>query len=247
MKFKYKITKLNYFFSKKSNIIIFLLLLLGVLIPTLSGSSDTNLWKKLFSIISNPFFNSMYFISIGLNVIYMTSEHSKNYNIISRYKSYHNMVYDFINDIIVYTVYLAIISLILAISGAILLSFGNISMVSHPDYSIPLIIYIVIFFIRNTILSCLINIFLYLLFLRIGKYLTTLIVLLNSSLFFLLPNNGRIISRFYKLFLIPHYYYSYNAYSNLYVETICSILLIMIILTSLSIIIKIILKKKRDI
>ena len=83
--------------------------------------------------------------------------------------------------------------------------------------------------------------------LRIGKYLTTLIVLLNSSLFFLLPNNGRIISRFYKLFLIPHYYYSYNAYSNLYVETICSILLIMIILTSLSIIIKIILKKKRDI
>ena len=224
MEFRARLVRLNSFFSKKNNILIYLIIFIGVLIPSLSPSFDTNIWNRLLSILNNPFFNCMYFFAIGLNVMYMVKENSKSFNFIIRFNNYHNLIKSFIKDIIIYTIFLYFISFILSFAGSILFSLDNFSMVDYFDYSFPVIIYIIFFAIRSIMISCLLNIIIYLLTLNRGKILSTIILTINSSLFLVLPQNYKIINHFYDLHIFPQYYYMYNSYSTFMLETICTII-----------------------
>ena len=56
MEFRARLVRLNSFFSKKNNILIYLIIFIGVLIPSLSPSFDTNIWNRLLSILKGSFY-----------------------------------------------------------------------------------------------------------------------------------------------------------------------------------------------
>ena len=142
--YKLRLVKINSFVSKKKSLIIFLLLLIGVFVPGFSGTNYLNFWDRLITIITNPFFNFMLFISVGYGLIMMLGDNFNCYNIVLRYKDYKSMINDYAKDVVCYSIYLTIISFLLAIAGAIVLSFGNYQMISYLYYDIPVIYYIII-------------------------------------------------------------------------------------------------------
>lgn len=245
-KYKYEFSKLNYFFNKKSNLFVFLLIFLGAVLSTLSGSLSYNFWYKLFDILNNPIFNMLFFISIGLNVIYMMSEFSKSYLIVSRYKNFPQMIKKIAKDISIYTLYLYIISLIIAISGAIIFSFGNFNMINHPFYDIPIIFYIIFYIIRNAIIICIINLIIYLLLILFKKIFATFIIMLNSVFFFILFTDSSNILHFYNIKIIYHYYFTSIRYSSFLLEIVCSFFEIFVLAFIYKIFYKYIVSKKRD-
>jgi hypothetical protein len=239
-------SKYNSFFEKRSSLLIFLLLVLGVLIPTLSGSPTYNFWYKLFTILTSPFFNMMFFLAIGINVIYISSEFSKSYNIINRYTSYRKLVKNFIGDIVFTTIILLLVASILSIAGAVLLSFGDLSMINHPYYNIPMLFYIIFYIVRSCIFACIINAVVYQLLIILKDFATIILFLIINSLFMLLPNGILEISHFYNMPLLYHYYFSSVQYSSLFLEMICSSLEFLILLIIYKLFFKIVTLKKRD-
>ena len=214
--------------------------------PTLSGSPSSNFWYKLFSIITSPFFNMMFFLSIGANVIYVSSELSKSYNIISRYSNYDKLIKSFIHDIIITTVILCVVSIILAIAGAIVFSYGDFSMFVHPYYDIPIAIYIPLFLLRSWILACLINVIIYFLFIIFKKMASTFIILILSSFFLIMPSCMTEISHFYNMKLMYHYYFSMVHYSSLFLEMTCSFIQFIILFAIYKLLYRFVALKKRD-
>ena len=239
-------SKYNYFFEKKSSLLIFLLLVLGLLIPTFSGSPTQNFWYKLFAILTSPFFNMMFFVPIGINVIYISSEFSKSYNIINRHPSYKRLINYFTGDIVNTTIILFIVALVLSIAGAVLLSFGDFSMINHPYYNIPIVFYIIFYLIRSCIFACVINAMIYQLLIVMNEYATIIFFLIVNSLFMILPSGVFEISHFYHMHLLYHYYFSSIQYSSLILEAICSLLEFLLLLLVYKLIFKMVTFKKRD-
>lgn len=244
-KLLFNFAKINYLLEKKSNLLVFLLILIGVLIPTLSGSMTTNFWYRLFSILNSPFYNFMLFIATGLNVIHISGELSKSYNIVNRYANYKILIKKFIHDIVVTTIILSIVGFILSISGAVIFSFGNISMIEHNIYGIPIIIYIVFYIIRGCIFACIVNSIIYLLSLLINKIGAIIIVLLLNSPFMIISKIF-IIEHFYNMPLLYHYYYLSIEYSTFLLEIICSVLELFLLIIIRSLIHHFVTLKKRD-
>ncbi len=236
--------KFNYYFSKKNTLLIFLLILVGCLIPTLSGSESFNFWYKLLNILRNPIFNMLFFIAVGLNVIYLISDFSKSYEIISRYQNVRKNIDKNKKDIFIYTIYISFISLLIAISGAIIFSFGDFAMLKY--YNLPIIYYIIFYFIRNSIIAGIINVIIYYLFMILKKISITILILLNSLLFTLLPISSSVIKHFYNMKLLYHYYFLETYYETFFLEIICSLLEILILVFFSKIIYSFIIKKRRD-
>ena len=103
--FKEIFSKINYQFNNKKCLLIFLLLFIGVLLPTLSGSESYNFWSKLYNILNNPVYNMLLFISIGINMIYLIGEMMNNYMIILRCENLNKIIKNFINDVVIFTIY----------------------------------------------------------------------------------------------------------------------------------------------
>lgn len=238
--------KFNYYFSKKKSILIFLLLLMGVLVPTLSGSESYNFWYKLFNILNNPVYNMLLFISIGINAIYMANEFMSSYFVISRYQNIKNTIKEFEKDIIVFTIFLLAISFIIAIAGAIIFSFGDFRMINHPYYDFPIIYYILFFLIRSFVIATLVNSILYLFMFKFNKIVSTFIILINGTLFFSLPDNNFLISHFYNMNFLYHYYYNFIKYSSFFLEIIISIIEIIILIGLNKFVFWYVSKEKRD-
>lgn len=240
------LSKINYYFDNKSNLLVFLLLLLGVLIPALSGSSTTNFWSRLYSILNSPIFNFMYFVAVGLNVIHISSELSKSYNVVNRYSNYKTLVKNFVRDIVITTIILSIVATILSISGAILFSFGNVSVIKHPNYDIPIVVYIVFFIIRGCIFACIVNSIIYLLSLLLDKIGVIIIILFSSCLFMITPIFYNDIQHFYNMPLLYHHYFLSIQYTTMFLEIICSVLQFFLLMIVYNLIYKFVATKKRD-
>lgn len=240
------ITTINNIYKKKKYFLIYLILFIGVLIPTFSNYSTYNFWYRLYSIITNPYVNTCFFISTGLNIIYIIKETSKNYYILNRTPSYKKMIINNTKLISISTTYLFLITIILSIAGALLFSFANISSINRPLYNINIIYYIILYIIRYILFSNIINNIIFFLLALTNQYISLLIVLLNSSIFLFLTNKTN-ITHFYNLPLIPHYYFNQTPYQTFLLEIICSLEELLILLLVAAIIYKIITKKKRDI
>ncbi len=242
----FNVSKINYYFERKNSLLIFLLLLIGVLIPALSGSPSNNFWYRLFSILNSPFLNFMYFSAIGLNSIYISSELSKSYNVVNRYSNYKNLITSFVKDVIITTIILSIATIVLSISGAILFSFGNITMIQHPYYNFPIVIYIIFYIIRFFLFTCILTSIVYLLSLLFNKISSIIIILVFSSFFMILPEFLSDVNHFYNMPLLFYYYFLQIHYSTIFLEIICSILQFFMLLLVYKIIYKKITIKKRD-
>ncbi len=246
LNYKEIFSKINFQFSKKNSILIFLLLFIGVLLPTLSGSSSFNFWNKLYNILNNPIYNMLLFISIGVNVIYFISDMINNHMIVSRYNNYKKVIKIFLRYIAIFTIYLMLVSFIMAIAGAIIFSFGDFKMINHSVYDIPIIIYILFFLIRSIIIACIINSIIYLLSLLLNKFIMTIIILLNGSIFFLISYDMSFIEHFYDMHLLYHYYYNSINYGSIFLELIVSIIQILLLIIISKIIFGLVTRKKRD-
>lgn len=238
--------KINHQFNKKKYLLIFLLLLIGVLISSLSASHSHNLWYKFYNTLNNPLYNMLLFFTTNLNIMYLYGDIMSNYNIISRYNNFNMVIKMFNKDIIIYTVYIIFISSILAFAGAIIFSFGDIKMINHPIYNFPIIFYIIFFLLRSMIITSIISIIIFLLYIIINRLLITIITVINSSLFFLNFLNFDIVRHFYNMPLLYHAYFTPIKYDSFFLEIIVSILEVFILLIVSNFIFNIVTKKKRD-
>lgn len=241
-----KIKQYNSYFERKNSLLVFLLILLGVLIPTLSGTPTNNFWYRLNAIMTDNFYNMMLFISIGINTIYYSNELTKNMNAIVRYKDYRDLVGKFIQDIFWVTIYLYVIGFLVAIAGAILFCFGDFSILNHQYYNISLPIYIFILFLRGCILNLIINSIIYLILIYFNKYISTTIILILGGLYFTVPAHA-MVTHFYNMPLIYHYYFIGTIFSSIILEVVCSLIEIFILYMLYKILFNIATCKKRDI
>lgn len=238
--------KFNYYFEKKSNILIFFLLVLGVSIPVFSGIATNNFWYRLNFILLNPFFNAMLSISIGLNVIYFYSELSSYHSIISRYDNYKNLIKKFTKDIVYVNLIVYFVAIILGVSGAIFFCLGDFKMLLHSYYELPIIGYIIFHIIKCCIICVLVNLIIYLFLQTFRKRITYIIIFILSFLFLILPINQSIIQHFYNMPILYHNYFFGITFSTFFLEIICSILEILILCTLYKIMYEICISKKRE-
>lgn len=237
---------LEAFFRQKRNLLVYLLLFLGVLLPALSGSDNYNFWYRIYYILISPFYNAMFYLAIGISTIYMIGEFSKSYTIASRCSDYRAFIKNNMKSIIVQIMYLFVVSFILVIAGAIFFSFNNFGMINHPDYALPIIYYILVYLIRSFLFCSLVTLILYLLFLVVKKVGATVLVLINSSCFYLLLFDVPLVKHFYNMPLLYQYYYGAFHCSTFGLEIICSTLEFIILYIIYKIISRIVLIKKRD-
>lgn len=239
------VCKLNYYFQKKNSLLIFLLILVGVILPTVSGSVGISFFEKLYRIITNQFFNMFFILACGLGIIYIKNEYTKSYNFISRTKDYKQLIKDFIKDIVLVTSFLYCIAIVLSVAGACIFCFGNYEFVTHPTYDFNIIFYLVFFLIRSIVISSIINIIIYL-FSCIFKNKISLFLILFSSVIFTNLVPAKVVYHFYDMNILYHYYFLSVEYSSFWVEIICSSLEILLLLMLGNFIYKIIISKKRD-
>lgn len=245
-KIKFYFKKFNYHFNKRNSILVYLLIFLGVIIPTLSGTAYNNFWNKLFNILNSSFFNTMFFIAIGINFINYNTDNLKFYNIRSRYKNFVDVIKKNVINTIIHTTYLSIISLILAISGSVIFCFGNFDMIYHPFYNVPIVYYLVFYFIRYIIIAGLINVLISLISILCKKNISIILIILNSSIFMIISNNMNVIHDLSNMYITYYHYYSKIIYSSLMVELKCSIIEIIILILIDIIVFKFIISRKRE-
>ncbi|MBQ8234856.1 MAG: hypothetical protein IJZ36_04685 [Bacilli bacterium] len=240
-KYRQVITELNF---ENEMTLSYILLFIGIFVPAISGSVSTNFWYRLNIITHNQFFNFMYFMSISITILYISSNLSKNYNVITRYYDYKSLILNYIKKIVYFTIYFTSITTILVIAGALLFSFEGFAMINHSSYNIPILYYLIFKFIRNTIMTILINIIIYLLTLFFKKNIIFIISLIFNSLFVLTSEKS--VDNLYNMPLLYHHYYLDTNFTSFFQEFICSILEIGILYTTLIFTYKLITKKKRD-
>lgn len=236
----------NCYFERKTSLIIFLLIVLSVVVPVFSGTPTNNFWYRLYMIKTDLFHNMILFIAIGINTIYYSKELTNSTNVISRYDNYKGLIKYFITDIIYITIYVYIISLVLSVAGSVLLCFNDFSIMNYLYYDISLPLYIFFFLIRGCIIHIIINIIVYLILVLINKYFSYAIILMFAMLFLILPFH-EIITHFYNMPILFHYYFSTTVFNSFLLEFICTIIEIFILIIVLHLMINITTCKKRDI
>ena len=77
---------IDFYYNSKKSLFIFLLLLIGVMIPSFSGNVPSNIWLRFNYILSSKIFN--YFISIASFIFVLNYlEKSNNYFFIVRFNN----------------------------------------------------------------------------------------------------------------------------------------------------------------
>ncbi len=235
-KLKYIKTIINHQFEKKETLLIFLLILIGVILPSFSGSYTTNIWYRLHKILTNPFFNALFFIAIGLNIIYASNNLLKNNYILNRLGDFKKIVKKNIKDITILTIFLILIATILASAGAIAFSFGDYNIINHETYLIPLPLYSLWHILKLIIISVLVNKTIYLL-LILWKKIGAFILIIIINLIFFTPINTN---------FLYHTYILNNNFTSLNQEIIFFIIEIIALYLIYKTCLYITLKKKRE-
>lgn len=241
-----KFLRYNYLLSKKDIMLTFLLILLGIAIPVISGTPETNFWYRLYVILKHPFTNTLFSLAIGFSIVYIFSYYTREYNVILRLSDYKKVIKKMATDICFYIGFFLLIYLILAMAGAILFCLGNYQMIDHPDYGVPIILYIIFYLFRMFAFLSITSFSIYMIFLVLKKGWTTIIFILNSLLICLLPDKVERIDHFYQLPLLYHYYLFDVRYQSFLLELICSILELLLLFIILEVLYRLIVKKKRD-
>ena len=118
-------------------------------------------------------------------------------------------------------------------------------MLYHPIYKIPMVVYILLFLLRSVIIACIMNCIVFDIFLKFNNIITALFVMINGLLFFSTTSSS-IINHFYNTPILYQAYLKQIYYNSLLLETISSILEILLLLIIERGIYLFIIKKKSD-
>lgn len=237
---------LNAYLNDKNNLIVFLIILIGVLVPLFSGHLEYNFWINLLNILSSPTCILFLFIASFINIYKYFKFYSIKFNLVGRFNSIKEYIVYFYKDIFIMSIYLYIIFIILSIAGSILLSFNNFNIISYSYYNITITTYLLILIIREFIIFILLNITMYYVIYFNNKYIS-FITLIMFILMFYCSCYKDIISNIFDMYLLFPYYFQVIEYQSILLEVFCSIIQIFILIVLNKIIFNYIIRKKRDI
>ncbi len=237
--------KLNNYLNDKNNLLVFLIILIGVLVPLFSGHLEYNFWLNLLNILTSPTSILFLFIAAIINIYRYLKYYFNKLNLIGRFTCVREYINYFYKDIILMSIYLYFIFLILSISGSILLSFNNFNIISYSYYNISLPVYLIIFMFKELPLFIILNITIYYIICINNKYVlfTTLIMLV---LMFYKSSYKDIINNVSQMYILFPYYFQRIEYQNILLEILCFLLQIFLLIILNRIIYNQIIKKKRD-
>lgn len=190
----------NYYHTKKS-LLVFLLILVGVLIPTFSGNVGSNMWYRFNSIFTSKIFNVLISLAMLYNIFIIINT-KNNYNLLIRFKNSKNIIKNYIIDIIICTLYLCFISLIVTLSGSIIFSWGNFQIITHIGYDISILIYVIVQYVKFIFFHLVVNIIIYLICLKYKKEFIKIIGIINILIYFVI-NTDIINFGYYILIFFP--------------------------------------------
>lgn len=239
-------SSISYYFTNKKNKLVYLILLIGVLVPAFSGSSTTNFWFRLYNIFGSSFLWFSFFLAVGISSLNSFELYFKNYNIYNRYSDFKSLVKKYILDISMFTTILYVSLLIFSIAGALMFSYNNFTTYLYQEYNINIVIYIIFKIITNYIFSILVNIIVYSLPFVLKKFEIICLVLLNCFTF-QLPSLRSSINHFYEMPFLYHEYFSSLKCSSFLLELICNLFMILTLFLFNNLVYYIVTRKKRDV
>lgn len=216
--------------KNEQSLFLFLIIFVGVLIPTISGSENCNFWVRLDTILKNTYFQFLLFVAISLNTFWTTDEYLKNTEIVIRFKNYKKVSEVLCQKLVISIFYLLLIGFILAIAGAWVFSLGDRQMIIIENYQINLSTYILFFIIRMIVITILLNLIVLLVSLKLKKIGFIGCSSINCLFLFFPISSDTFISRFYELIILPHAYFMNISYSSFVLEIICSCIEVSILL-----------------
>lgn len=179
------INTINYYYHSKKSLLIFLLILIGVLIPSFSGNVGLNVWHRFYNIVTSKIFNVLLSFAMLYNIFIIVNEKT-NYNLLIRLKNKRNIIKKYIVDIVICTLYLCIISLIVTMAGAIVFSRGDFKIIAHNEYNISILLYIIAQYIKLILFHTILNITIYLICCRYKKSIIKIFGIINSLIYFVI-------------------------------------------------------------
>lgn len=224
----------------------YLFIICGVFFGTIIDRTSYDFYNVfseiLTSVVGNIFlFASLYIIQRNIYELYFT-----NYNYLIRTKNYKATIRESIKDIILYSVYFYVLYVILTLSISLIMSLDGFNMTMHSVYNVNMFIYDIYIIIRNAIIFSIIISIIFSINIFNNKKIEILILVINILFYGTTIFNNE-IHHFYNLSLIPQDYLTNKVqFSNIFLDIICTSILIIILFGMLIIIFKIISKKKRD-
>lgn len=240
------IKKVDNLLDSKISFLLFLILFLGALVPVLGYMPHYNFWLQLHRVLTNSIFNTIYFLALGLAIGVVSKKLVTNCNFVMRYSSYRDMFKAFIKDIIFITIFIYMVALILAVAGSVLFSFGDFSLINYSNYDISIILYLLFFVIRSIALSCIIAVILFIVINVFRKDISIVVFVILNSAFLIVPSSQEIINHFYDCCFLYHYYFLDIRYASFFLEFLCSVLFVLIMLIICNVFYKVLCKKKRE-
>ena len=156
-----------------------------------------------------------------------------------------SLILFFVVEVIVFLVVVSFV-VVPAVAGSILFSFGDFSLINYSNYDISIILYLLFFVIRSIALSCIIAVILFIVINVFRKDISIVVFVILNSAFLIVPSSQEIINHFYDCCFLYHYYFLDIRYASFFLEFLCSVLFVLIMLIICNVFYKVLCKKKRE-
>lgn len=179
-------------------------LLLGVIIPAVT-LQEFNFWQNILVIIINPWFHICFLLGISLMMINVLKNFSHNYNFLTRYKNYSDVVIDASKQIFISNVIYMGIAFFFVLAFSVIFSFGQFKIIEHSYYNLSMLLYLIVYFLKFFFFYQLLGqIFLHI-FMKFNEKIAFFCCIVEILLIFITPSLN-VITKFKNL---PLFFYSY--------------------------------------
>ena len=245
IKIKNLVNSDNYF-SKKENKLLFLIIILAVLPPTVSGMQNMNLWDKLIVTIENPLANIMFFLGIIIIILNVKKRICYNEMFYFRFNNQKELLINGIRTVAIAVSIYYTIFILISLAASSFLCLGNYELSVYEKYSVAMPVYILFKYIKNEIIYVIISTIIFILSnLIIKKYLKYILVLL-LLVFFFLPYENWHISHFYQIPIFFQAYLLNTNFISFYNEIIVLLIYIFLLLALSKLIFNYSIKRKNN-
>lgn len=236
------IYRVNNFFNNKNTIIVFFLLIISVLISLFSAKDTTNFFFNIDDLLHNNVSNLLFcFVTFYSVILYL--KYNTNYMFINRIGDYKNYIKSNLKIIFLINIVNVVTYIILAI--AIHLPFCDISNNFPNYYNLPYVVYVVFFLVRYIFIIQLLSYIYYLIYENRNQILQYVFLIFIVFSFFY--EKYFRVTHFYKMIYLPSAFMTWVNYSSFWLEIICSLIQIVILLIAFNILFLLLNKRRRDI
>lgn len=232
------------FIPKKEYTLLFLISILAIIPPILSGYQSSNFLQRLLNVIESPLSNILFFLEIIILTNCILMRVCYNPLFLSRYTTYKDLIKNGVLTIIISTIILYLSFFLVASAGSIIFSFGNYQLSIYEQYHINIIFYIIFKLIKNIVIYSIISVFILYIFIYFKNIIPKCcIIVLNIACFFISPSKS--ITRIFKApILFQNYLIAIN-YSSFYLEITTFILYVICLILILQLLYGFMIKRKR--